>query len=370
MSYERSQVTLAGGILNPPKLRYDVATGHYFADMVSLSYNGNTYQNLIGPAPALGHIMGMVLTGDTINIYANNTEVWNAAPPGFDYGIDGTEDLDGILIDATAVLPTIYVLLICPHSSTASILAESILAGFTNVMTLDSLFIAPKTSDPADPATLGNYIFDLPGSVHWVIYVRVSDDAPETAVDSGDGFTFDLEGTDAEPLPAPAVYAGATAQTVVLIDPAVYTFNYGDRYTAASVTFDASQSGNVVLVSYRWKRVLAWNEEPSKYPPSEREILSSQSLDINGRFKVVSSGSELVGPVGVTLGFNFQTQDFWSFWQDIAAHHWTFDVLYTGNDYPYRMMENLFPIVYPNPERIANSTPQMVTFSIGGTVTE
>src|SRR3972149_1590563 len=98
-SYERSQLTMYAGLLDPALLAYDPVTGHYFASRVSLNYNGHDY-GLYDIAFVPGHQF-VYDTSNNIDIGGDPTEVYDALVTPPDVGIDGTENLDGLLVDAT-----------------------------------------------------------------------------------------------------------------------------------------------------------------------------------------------------------------------------------------------------------------------------
>lgn len=360
-SYERSTVTLAGGINDPARLYYDPTTGHFFADMVSVNYNGNLYQNA---AVTLGHNIQYSLAGGFV-VSANDTEVYDVGETPPDIGIDGSENLDA-LGAINGMSPGDYVLLIITASQTQTIVDALAGYGVDIDFRFPNMYLMPNSADDDADVEQCNYIFDLAGVINWVIYVRRE---LETATDSGDGLTFNLAGYDAEPLPASEVWVGDDADTLVLQSTG-YTFNYGDRYTASSVTFDADKTGKLVKATYRSKRILAYNEEPYQFDTLPREQLAVNFLDIGGKSKVVTSGGEKQGPQGVTLGWRYQLQEFWDFWREIADNHWHFDVFYGGNQWPDRLITNMFPTEYPDKKHVPQTTPQTVDFAITGMVVE
>jgi len=358
MGYERSTVTLNAGCNTDPKLKYNVSDEHFYADMVSLDYGGNTYQN---PGPVLGHTV--VYSAGTVQkqVVANNTVIYDALQTPPDIGIDGSENITAVLANSGT-----KDCILIPYSRADIVIAQAVGFGITIDLRADDIYLMPNSDDDDSDVEQCNYIFNLTGTINWVIYVRR---VLEAATDSGDGLTFNLEGYDAEPLPAPEVWVGDDADSLVL-QSSGYTFNYGDRYTAASVTFDADKTGKLVKCTYRSKRILAYNEEPYQFDTLPREQLAVNFLDIGGKSKVVTSGGNKQGPQGVILGWRYQLQDFWDFWREIADNQWHFDVFYAGNQYPDRLITNMFPTEYPDKKHVPQTTPQMVDFAITGMVVE
>lgn len=359
-SYERSTVTLNAGVNDPPKLKYNTATGRFDADRVSCDYGGNLYQR---PGGTLGHQISYNAQGDnTLDVSTDGTDVFSPTGDPQNLGIDGSENADALLIDASGV----YIMSISASSRTAVVKSEFEALGFTTDLTMTNIYLMPNTSSDDSDVEQCNYIFNLAGTINWVIYVRRE---LETATDSGDGLTFNLAGYDAEPLPAPEVWVGDDADSLVL-QTTGYTFNYGDRNTAASVTFDADKTGKVVKCTYRSKRILAAREEPYQFDTLAREQLAQTFLDIGGKSKVVTSGGEKQGPQGVVLGWRYQYQEFWDFWREIADNHWHFDVFYAGEQWPDRLVTNMFPTEYPDKTEVPQTQPQTIDFAITGMVVE
>ncbi len=355
---ERATVVLNAGVTTDPRLKYNITNSRFDSDRVSLDYASKIYQSSAG---SLGHVIAYDLSGNSKVITADGTDVYDITKTPTTLGITGVEDVDALLVDDTN--DTLYLVITSRRVALAAALAG---AGKTVDLTMTSIYLMPNSENDEAAVEQCNYIFDLAGIINWVVYVRR---VLETATDSGDGLTFNLAGYDAEPLPAVEVWVGDDADTMVL-QSSGYTFNYGDRLTAASVTFSVSKSGKLVKCTYRSKRILTYDEEPATFETLPREQLIDTFLDIAGKSKVVTGGGEKTGPQGVTLSWRLASQSFWDFWREIADNHWHFDIFYLPNSWPDRFITNMFPVKYPDKTHIVNTVPQLVDFAITGMVVE
>lgn len=171
----------------------------------------------------------------------------------------------------------------------------------------------------------------------WSFYVRV---LTELAVDSGDGLTFDLHGKDAQASPAPEVYVNGILQA-----DTTYTFNDGNQSNAASVTFDSSQTGNIVRVTYRWKYECSSDEDADVYEIG-KEINHVVVKDVNGRTIIATSYCPTTSWAGV-VHFSYVTESFWDEWRIIADNAYTFDLERDGVSAAPQTLTYLFVTSYP-----------------------
>lgn len=170
----------------------------------------------------------------------------------------------------------------------------------------------------------------------WSFYVRV---LGEIAVDSGDGLTFELHGKDAQASPAPAVYVNGVLQL------SGYTIADGDQNTAASVTFNSSQTGNVVTVDYRWKYECTPDQEAGVWE-ADKDVNIKPSKDANGRDMVAVSYTPAGSFKGV-LTFEYVSKTFWQEWQIIAENAYAFDIERTSDMTNPRTLYNCIALKYP-----------------------
>jgi len=175
----------------------------------------------------------------------------------------------------------------------------------------------------------------------WDFYTRVRN---EIAVDSGDGLTFDLVGKDIQLTPVPQVYINYAEQTTG------YTVNNGDQSTEGSVTFDVSQTGNTITVTYRWKYEMTADEFPTVYV-MDKVINQVMEVDISG-FDIIGTSYEPFSGFRGVINFEYISQAFWNYWKIIADNSYTFDLAYTGFDAPFDSLENLLLTMYPRFEAI------------------
>ena len=168
----------------------------------------------------------------------------------------------------------------------------------------------------------------------WAFYVRPK---AEVAVDSGDGFTFNLHGVAAQADPAPLVYDAGVLQTVTTD----YTFDYGDATTAASITFLIAPAG-AITCTYRWKYACSEDEDASVYDVG-KEINTFVEKDVNGRTIVAISYSPAANFRGQVV-WEYMPSAFYDEWQIIIDNAYTFDIERTSDGTEPRTLANLQPL--------------------------
>ncbi len=171
----------------------------------------------------------------------------------------------------------------------------------------------------------------------WSFYVRV---VAEVAVDSGNGLKFNLHGKDAQATPAHEVYVNGILQAA-----SAYTFTNGNQSTDAYVTFNNSQSGNDVRVSYRWKWECSADEDADVYEIG-KDINQIVSKDVNGRTIIATSYCPVTSWAGA-VHFSYVDQDFWEEWRIIADNAYSFDLERNGHSTFPQTLTNLFITSYP-----------------------
>ncbi len=163
----------------------------------------------------------------------------------------------------------------------------------------------------------------------------------ETAEDTGDGLTFMLHGRDARTKPAPTVYVdGAEAA------PSDYVFDAGDDETAATITFNESQSGKTVTCDYVWRLACSPENDLTVYEFG-REANVRTETDVNGRTIVVEGYERVAGWRGA-LVWDFAGQEFWEEIRLLAETPGaTFALERNSLASPFNLMENLYAAGYP-----------------------
>lgn len=169
----------------------------------------------------------------------------------------------------------------------------------------------------------------------WTIYFRP---IGETAVDSGDGLTFDLHGKDIQSVSA--VYVDG-----VLEDPSNYTVNSGSQIQNGSITFGVSKSGSVITVDYRWKYECSDGEIGSAYEV-EKALNVRTEQDVEGRDVILVSYSR-VGGFRCVLLFEYQEQAFWEEWRIAVENCYEFDIQRESLSAPLALIQNLICTEYP-----------------------
>ena len=174
----------------------------------------------------------------------------------------------------------------------------------------------------------------------WAFYVRVKG---ETAVDSGDGLTFDLHGKAGQATPAPVVYVDGVVQV------ALYTFNNGNQSTNCSITFSLAQTG-VVTCDYRWKYECDYTEDASVFSV-DKVVNIQRNVDVNGRTILGVSYTAVQNFEGA-VQWEFMPRAFWDEWETIVNNAYLFDIERYSDATEPRTLANLMPLTFPKWEEI------------------
>lgn len=171
---------IATGIASPPTC---VDSGANFdMDMVSFAYDGRVYQ---APSGVLGHIVDVDGAGgaNQLEVTVNSTTIFDAGATPTDLGVDGSSDLDALLVDGSLVTAGLYFTAICAAGNTATVRAAYEALGYVIPVQLNSVFLMPTA--PGNNYTWnlpGDYVVAGEGSYALKAYITFTDTAPGALV--------------------------------------------------------------------------------------------------------------------------------------------------------------------------------------------
>lgn len=182
----------------------------------------------------------------------------------------------------------------------------------------------------------------------------------ETAIDSGDGLTFDLRGHDAQTLVEDATN-GITPKVYVsgVLQSSGYTFNKGSQTVDCSITFDSDKTGLTITADYKWKYVPTTEEDFTAYL-LDKELNRVQKKDAIGRTMVTEAYNPVTSP-HVVLEWQYISETFYAEIVYLTENRYcTFDLYQASLDAPNQRVNDLYVIgKYPALARIPGVTDRI-----------
>lgn len=144
------------GVSATPTCAWSAGDGAWLLSMVSFKYEGHLYGAKTG-ANVVGCIVDVDASGTPkVDVIADATVVLDGADL---CGVDGSADLDVLLVDASAVTAGLHFTAICATGNTATLAAAYIALGYKVVLTVASVFVQAGAG--------ADYVWTLPGN--WLV---------------------------------------------------------------------------------------------------------------------------------------------------------------------------------------------------------